>query len=349
MSTLTALENVVDRHGRAALSDPIVLTGALRSLPDPPSDAEIAALAAAAGTGAAEKMRAVLEDGGSPADAHRAATLACGANADAEWACGLLGTALGYLPRDAGADEPTTALTAERTTVLTADETTEKPRRGKGIVVVAGAVVLVAALAATGLALTLGGDDAPAAGPPVTPPSSSVPSTGGLGSAPTAESSTAPKPVEATAAFKDPQLLAAASPYLDRPGVACVSAKAGVGVKDSVTCELGSGIIASFRKLLDPGQLTALREVLLTDNDGARPGSIRTLRWEYLPGQPGIRAGIPVGTPRDGDGTRIRFLEPDNGYARLYFDEDATGVAVYMQASTDDQQVLRKFWADPDA
>lgn len=342
---MTALEDVVDRHGRAALSDPIVLTGALRSLPDPPSDAEIAALAAAAGTGATERMRAVLDDGGSPADAHRAATEACGANADAEWACGQLGAALGYLPRDTGADEPTTVLTADQTTVLTA----EKPRRGKRIAVVAGAAAVVAALAATGVTLALGGDDAPAAGPPVAPRSSSVPSSGSLGSAPTVESSAAPKPVEATSAFKDPQLLAAATPYLDHPDVACESAKAGVGVKDNVTCRLGSGIIASFRKLLDPGQLTALRKVLLTDNDGARPGSIRTLRWEYLPGQPGIRAGIPVGTPRDGDGTRIRFLEPENGYARLYFDEDTTGVAVYMQASTDDQQVLRKFWADPDA
>jgi hypothetical protein len=48
-------------------------------------------------------------------------------------------------------------------------------------------------------------------------------------------------------------------------------------------------------------------------------------------------------------GTRIRFLDPEHRYARLYFDEDATGVAVYMQATTDDQQVLRAFWADPDA
>ncbi|MEV6906899.1 hypothetical protein [Amycolatopsis sp. NPDC051071] len=342
MTTVTALEEVVDRHGRAALSDPIALTGALRSLPEPPSDAEISALAAAAGAGAAERMRAALEGGGSPSDAHRAATEACGANDGAAWACGQLGAALGYLPRDT--DEPTTLLDAGRTTVLTGG----KPRRGKRIAVIAGTVVVVAALAATGVTLALDGDPKTADGPPIAPPpSSSVPSSGTLGSAPTAN--TSPAPVEASAVFKDPDLLAAAKPYLDHPGVRCESAKSIVSVKETVNCALGSGIIASFRVLFFPKQLDKLRKVLQTDNDGARPGSIRTLRWEHVPGQPGIRAGIPVGTARGGDGTRIRFLEPENGYARLYFDEDATGVAVYMQAGTDDQQVLREFWADPDA
>ncbi|WP_125789559.1 hypothetical protein [Amycolatopsis sp. WAC 01375] len=340
MTTLTALEDVVDRHGRDALSDPIVLTGALRSLPDPPPEAEINALAAAAGAGAAQRMRAVLEDGGTPAEAHRAATEACGGDAGADWACGHLGAALGFLPRDTAADEPTTALT----TVLTGEE----PKRGNRIAVIAGAVVLVAAVAATGVTLALGRGDEPEAAPPVAP-SSSVPTSAPLGSAPQGGSSSAPVPEEAAAVFKDPDLLAAAKPYLDHPDVRCEAAKSIVSVRETVNCELGSGIIASFRVLFFPKQLTALRTVLQTDNDGARPGSIRTLRWEYVPGRPGIRAGIPVGTPRTGDGTRIRFLEPENGYARLYFDEDATGVAVYMQASTDDQQVLRKFWADPDA
>ncbi|WP_410604295.1 hypothetical protein [Amycolatopsis sp. lyj-90] len=341
MTTLTALEDVVDRHGREALSDPIVLTGALRSLPDPPPDAEIGALAAAAGAGAAERMRAVLEGGGSPAEALQAATAACGAGA--EWACGQLGAALGYLPRDTGADEPTTA----STTVLSG----EKPKRGKRIAVIAGAVVVVAAVAATGVTFALSGGDEPLAadGPPATQPSSSAPSAGPLGSAPQAEPSPAPVPEEAIAAFQDPELLAAAKPYLDRPDVRCKRAESIVSVRETVNCDLGSGIIASFRVLFFPKQLTSLRKVLQTDNDGARPGSIRTLRWEHVPGRPGIRAGIPVGTPRTGDGTRIRFLEPENGYARLYFDEDSTGVAVYMQAGTDDQQVLRKFWADPDA
>ncbi len=345
MTTVTALEEVVDRHGRAALSDPIVLTGALRSLPGPPSDAEISALAAAAGAGAAERMRAVLEGGGSPAEAHRAATEACGAHPGADRACGQLGAALGYLPRDT--EEPTTLLDAGQTTVLTAG----KPRRGKRIAVIAGTVVVVAALAATGVTLALGGDGEPktADAPPVAPPTSSVPSSETLGSAPTAETSGAPAPADASAVFEDADLLAAAKPYLDHPGVRCESAKSIVSVRETVNCELGSGIIASFRVLFFPKQLDKLRKVLQTDNDGARPGSIRTLRWEYVQGQPGIRAGIPVGTPRDGHGTRIRFLEPENGYARLYFDEDATGVAVYMQASTDDQQVLREFWADPDA
>ncbi|MEU3622159.1 hypothetical protein BS329_34235 [Amycolatopsis coloradensis] len=343
MTTLTALENVVDRHGRDALSDPIVLTGALRSLPDPPPDAEISALAAAAGAAAPARMRAVLENGGGPAEALRVATAACGGDAGAEWACGQLGAALGYLPRDTGADEPTTALT----TVLTG----EKPKRGKRIAVIAGVVVVVAALAATGVTLALrsGGEPGAADKPPVAPPSSSVPSSGPLGSAPQAEPSPSPVPEEAAAAFEDPELLAAAKPYLDRPDVRCKRAESIVSVRETVNCDLGSGIIASFRVLFFPKQLTALRKVLQTDNDGARPGSIRTLRWEYVPGQPGIRAGIPVGTPREGHGTRIRFLEPENGYARLYFDEDSTGVAVYMQAGTDDQQVLREFWADPDA
>ncbi|WP_181776544.1 hypothetical protein [Amycolatopsis pittospori] len=343
MTTVTALEEVVDRHGRSALSDPIVLTGALRSLPEPPPAAEISALAAAAGAGAAERMRTVLEEGGSPAEALQAATEASGD----DWACRQLGTALGYLPRDT--DEPTTALDDGATTVLS----TGKPERGKRIAVIAGAVVLVAAVAATGVALALGRDGEPKADDAPTPPS--VSSTEGLGSAPAAEPSATPTSVPAPtsanpgAAFKDPDLLAAAKPYLDHPDVRCEPAKSIVSVRESVTCELGSGVIASFRVLFFPKQLDKLRTVLQTDNDGARPGSIRTLRWEYVQGQPGVRAGIPVGTQRPGNGTRIRFLEPENGYARLYFDEDATGVAVYMQASTGDQQVLRKFWADPDA
>ncbi|WP_410580687.1 hypothetical protein [Amycolatopsis sp. lyj-108] len=342
MTTLTALEDVVDRHGRDALSDPIVLTGALRSLPDPPPDTEINALAAAAGAGAAQRMRAVLEDGGTPAEAHRAAIEACGGDAGAEWACGQLGAALGFLPRDTAADEPTTALT----TVLTG----EKPKRAKGFAVIGGAVA-AAVLVVTVANLVLVGGDEPKrpADPPTVPPSWSETTTLPMGSAPQRESSPAPVPEEAAAVFKDPDLLAAAKPYLDHPDVRCEAAKSIVSVRETVNCELGSGIIASFRVLFFPKQLTALRTVLQTDNDGARPGSIRTLRWEYVPGRPGIRAGIPVGTPRTGDGTRIRFLEPENGYARLYFDEDSTGVAVYMQASTDDQQVLRKFWADPDA
>ncbi|MFD6066946.1 hypothetical protein [Amycolatopsis lurida] len=338
MTTVTALEDVVDRHGRDALSDPITLTGALRSLPDPPPDAEITALAAAAGAGAAQRMRSVLEDGGSPATAHRAATAACGGDAGAEWACGQLGAALGYLPRETVADEPTTVLTGE------------KPKRGTGFAVIAGAVAAAVLLVTVANLVLVGGDEPKrAADPPEVPPSWSVTATLPLGSAPQREPSPTPVPEEASAAFKDPKLLAAAKPYLDHPDVRCEAAKSIVSVRETVNCELGSGIIASFRVLFFPGQLTALRKVLQTDNDGARPGSIRTLRWEYVPGQPGIRAGIPVGTPRTGDGTRIRFLEPEDGYARLYFDEDATGVAVYMQASTDDQRVLRKFWADPDA
>ncbi|MFI6024766.1 hypothetical protein [Amycolatopsis magusensis] len=336
MSTLTALEEVADRHGRAALSDPIVLTGALRSLPVPPAEAEISALAAAAAAGAPDRMRAALENAGSPADALREAVAACGGGSGAEWACGQLGAALGYLPRETPAAEaPTTVLTGE------------KPRRGKRIAVVAGVAVVVAALATTGVTLALsGGGENNADGPPValstTVPLSTTP-------VPASESPAPPDLPDPSAAFTDPQLLAAAKPYLGNAGVRCETAETGVGVQESVTCELGSGIIASFRKLLDPGQLDPLRQVLLTDNDGARPGSIRSLRWEYVPGQPGIRAGIPVGTPRDGDGTRIRFLEPEEGLARLYFDEDATGVAVYMQASTSEQQALRAFWADPDA
>ncbi|QFU89836.1 hypothetical protein [Amycolatopsis sp. YIM 10] len=345
MSTLTALEEIVDRHGRAALSDPIVLTGALRSLPVPPTDAEIGALTAAAAAGAPDRMRAVLENAGSSDDARRAAVAACGGGGAAEWACGQLGAALGYLPRDtSAANAPTTELTS----VLNSGN----PRRGRRIAVVAGAAVVVAALATTGVTLALGGGgENNADGPPVAPSTTAPLSTAPLSTAPAppSESQAAPEVPDPSAAFTDPQLLAAAKPYLGNPGVRCETAEAGVGVQESVTCELGSGIIASFRKLLDPGQLDALREVLLTDNDGARPGSIRSLRWEYVPGQPGVRAGIPVGTPRTGDGTRIRFLEPEEGFARLYFDEDATGVAVYMQASSSEQQALRAFWADPDA
>src|SRR6266545_203629 len=103
MNTLNALEAVVDRHGRDVLSDPIALTGALRSLPDPPAEDDIVALAAAAGAGAVGRMHAVLAAGGDADEALRAAVDLAGPAAGdrAGLACGLLGAALGFLPRDA--------------------------------------------------------------------------------------------------------------------------------------------------------------------------------------------------------------------------------------------------------
>ncbi|GLZ41980.1 hypothetical protein [Actinokineospora sp. NBRC 105648] len=328
MTTLTALEEVVDRHGRATLADPIALTGALRSLATPPPDADIADLAGVSASGAVERLRAAVEAGARPQEA-RAEALRGTTGDRAEWAVDQLGAALGYLPRGA---EPVAKQSNSNRTLLIAAL----------VVVLLGAVGTVVVFSAN--RDTASGPVEPTAAAPTTTVAPTTTTTPPTSSTTNTSSATTPR-----AAFTDPALLKVAEPYLDRAGVKCEVADPQVGVQESVLCDLGSGIAASFRKLLDPQQLDALRGVLINDNPSALPGSVRSLRWEYVPGKPGIRTGIPVGTPRKGDGARVRFLDPEHQLSRLYFDEDATGVAVLMQATTDDQQVLRAFWADPDA
>ena len=358
-TTIDALEEVVTRHGRAALDDPITLTGALRSLTDPPPEDDVSALAAAAGAGAPARIRAAVEQGRTPEQA-----LDDVAPASAEdrtrWACAQLGAALGLLPRSLAADpgrasSPTTPVTVAADGTATDDDTTAvvavgadgatgRPRRRRAALAGGAAALVLAAAVGAGLLLTRGGSTGEAAG---TTPAATAPAATPAPTAP-APTTQAP-PSDPRAAFTDPVLRATAEPYLQQPGTTCERDPEPIAVlRESVTCALGTGGAAGvFTRYFDPANVVALRDLTGSD-ETAVPGSRRTLRWEYVAGRPGVRSGIPVGSGRPGDGTRIRWTGLDSRSELLYFDEDATGVAVQLGLlGGGDREQLRRLWADP--
>ncbi|WP_214408086.1 hypothetical protein [Pseudonocardia lacus] len=115
-SVLTVLDTAIDRFGRAAITDPVALAGALRAATDPPAEVAVDALVRAAGSGAVERMREALARDAEPEDALAEAVGVAAPGADpavasqARWACAQLGAALGLLPREwAGTDSPPAA------------------------------------------------------------------------------------------------------------------------------------------------------------------------------------------------------------------------------------------------
>jgi hypothetical protein len=338
-AALAALDGVVERHGRAVLTDPLALAAALRGAPDPLPEADVAALVAVAGSGAVDRMRAVLEGGGDAAAAHAAASEAArSAGPRAAWACAELGAALGLLPRSmavaSGPDaEPTRPISPP-------------PHRRRPLVAVVAVLALLVVVAAGAFVLGRGTRPDPVPQTPVATPEPSL-----VQAAP-ATSAPPPAPPEALAAFTDPDLLAAAQPYLTQPGTACRADTPGLNQAESVSCVLGGSapggsVLGIFKKMLTPDAVAELRRSFQRGDAGAKPGSVRSLRWESVPGQPGVRVGVAGGRP--GEGTRVRFLDAETGYARLYFDVDATGVAVFLGTQSPDQTLLRAYWADPDA
>jgi hypothetical protein len=374
MNTLTVLEAVVELHGREVLSDPIALNGALRGFPTPPPEAEITALVAAAGAGAVERMRAALAAGAGPDAARRAAveTAVAAAGEHAEWACELLGAALGFLPHDPkvggrSATRPDRRLTPgpiyippnrRRISVPGTNDAPSDPATWADIADIADTAAMdrrrsafVAVSVILGVAMIAGVTAAVLSRPDSRHrPAATTGATPGAGSSsvthPTTSTSGAPGAVDPRAVFTDSKLLAVARPYLDRDGVRCKAAEPKTGERESVSCTLESGAyLAVFKRLLGRQQLKELRNTWLKRNTtNVRPGTISVLRWEYVPGRTRVRREIPSTTKARGDGTRIRWLDA-RGRPHLYFDEDATGVAVLLSAMTRDRQLLREFWA----
>lgn len=97
MSTLTVLDAIVARYGRATVTDPVALAAALRAVTEPPPEAEIAALVGIVGSDALGRLRTGLAQG---TDTDTAVDGALTGTDDpaARWALTHLGAALGLLP-----------------------------------------------------------------------------------------------------------------------------------------------------------------------------------------------------------------------------------------------------------
>jgi hypothetical protein len=106
-----------------------------------------------------------------------------------------------------------------------------------------------------------------------------------------------------------------------------------------------------FSRMRTPEVMRDQRRGIVT-GQGAEPGTVVSVRWRYVPGQPETRAGIPPAQKDRGEGVRVRFVDR-GGVPRLYFDQDSSGctgdLALTRPTGNDraDLEALRTFWSDP--
>jgi hypothetical protein len=360
-ATLALLEAAVDRYGREAVTDPVALEGALRAVTVAPPEPQIAALVDAAASAAVPRLRAALEQGAEPAAALEQAA----GDPTARWAVAVTAAALGLLPRAVALEFPPPAEgtptvdvpppTADDLDADTAAATSSPYRRRNLVLGGLGVVVLVLGVVA---GVALAGPDAPA---PVAPPSPRVDASAAAAPAPTGQPTEQPTgqpteqptvPADPRAAFRDPGLLALAEPFLAaEPGALCRPGEPQVNLQESVSCAFPSGHAALFSKLLSIDIMRDLRASFL-EGPYAESDSIRSLRWKYVAGRPGVRTGIAPERADAGEGIRVRYVD-EEGVPRLYFDQDScacAGFIALVEPTGDDRadlDALRAYWADP--
>jgi hypothetical protein len=196
---------------------------------------------------------------------------------------------------------------------------------------------------------------APAAETPeiATPPAS--PTTAAPEAAPTPAPTAAPPPPPADprSVFHDPELRTLAEPFLVAAAVTCEPRTPAPDETESVACDLGGGRTAVFTRMTTPDAMRDKRRGIVA-GQGARPGTVVSVRWRYVPGRPETRDGIPAGQTARGEGIRVRFVDRE-GVPRLYFDQDSSGCTGEFALTRPtgnnraDLEELRTFWADPTA
>jgi hypothetical protein len=147
-------------------------------------------------------------------------------------------------------------------------------------------------------------------------------------------------------AFRNPQLLALASPYLTERGADCLAQDPSPYFSEIILCYLGNGRIGVFRKAVDTDVMLRARAGFATDAWGeARAGTIRSTRWMFVAGRPQRKTDVP-GAGK-GEGERIRWVTT-RGFRDLYFDQDSTacsGMFTVRSSAPESADPLRGYWA----
>ncbi len=212
------------------------------------------------------------------------------------------------------------------------------------------AALLVALLVAGTIVATVAGTlsltrRSEATGPPT--PAPAAPTELAAPPAPTSP----PTPADARGAFRDPALRALAESFLAGPAVSCEQRPPATDEAESVACDLGEGRAAVFTRMVTPDVMREQRRGVV-EGQNAEPGTVLSVRWRYVAGRPGTRAGVPDGQNDRGEGVRVRFVDRE-GVPRLYFDQDSSGctgeLALTRPTGNDlaDLDALRSFWANP--
>jgi hypothetical protein len=212
------------------------------------------------------------------------------------------------------------------------------------------AVLLVALLVAGTIVATVAGTlsltrRSDATGPP--PAATAAPTE--LAAPPAATSLAAPN--DPHSAFRDPALRALAESFLAGPAVSCAQRPPATDEAENVACDLGEGRAAVFTRMVTPDVMRDQRRGVV-EGQAAEPGTVVSVRWRYVAGRPGTRAGVPDGQNDRGEGVRVRFVDRE-GVPRLYFDQDSSGctgeLALTRPTGNDlaDLDALRSFWANP--
>jgi hypothetical protein len=227
------------------------------------------------------------------------------------------------------------------------------------------AVLLVALLVAGTIVASVAGtlslsQGSATPGPPLTPVVASpematppAPATASTEAAPAPAPTAAPPtpPADARSVFQDPALRTLAEPFLAGPAVSCAPRDPDAGVAERVSCDLGGGRTAVFSRFVNPDVMREQRRGIVA-GQGARPGTVLSVRWRYVAGTPETRAGIPPGQNNRGEGVRVRYVDRE-GVPRLYFDQDSSGCTGDFSLTRPtgnaraDLETLRRFWADP--
>ena len=160
-----------------------------------------------------------------------------------------------------------------------------------------------------------------------------------------------PPPADPPGAFRDPALRALAESFLAGPAVSCAQRPPATDEAESVACDLGEGRTAVFARMITPDVMREQRRGVV-EGQNAEPGTVVSVRWRYVAGRPGTRAGVPDGQNDRGEGVRVRFVDRE-GVPRLYFDQDSSGctgeLTLTRPTGNDlaDLDALRSFWANP--
>jgi hypothetical protein len=212
------------------------------------------------------------------------------------------------------------------------------------------AALLVALLVAGTIVATVAGTlsltrRSEATGPPT--PAPAAPTELAAPPAPTSP----PTPADARGAFRDPALRALAESFLAGPAVSCEQRPPATDEAESVACDLGEGRAAVFTRMVTPDVMREQRRGVV-EGQNAEPGTVLSVRWRYVAGRPGTRAGVPDGENDRGEGVRVRFVDRE-GVPRLYFDQDSSGctgeLTLTRPTGNDlaDLDALRSYWANP--
>jgi hypothetical protein len=216
------------------------------------------------------------------------------------------------------------------------------------------AVLLVALLVAGTIVATVAGTLSLTRRSAATGPPTPAPATPTELAAPPAVPTTAAPPAAPTdprSAFRDPALRALAESFLAGPAVSCAQRPPATDEAESVACDLGEGRTAVFTRMVTPDVMREQRRGVVEGQE-AEPGTVVSVRWRYVAGRPGTRAGVPDGQNDPGEGVRVRFVDRE-GVPRLYFDQDSSGctgeLALTRPTGNDlaDLDALRSFWANP--